>query len=63
MGDQRNHRAGRTAVLAVRHDLNAIRQPAARVIRMETRVIRMESGQVVASATASEIPGELEEAA
>ncbi|HEY6524539.1 MAG TPA: hypothetical protein VIY10_12255 [Solirubrobacteraceae bacterium] len=50
-------------MLAVRHDLNAIRQPAARVIRMETRVIRMESGQVVASATASEIPGELEEAA
>ncbi|HEY1668287.1 MAG TPA: hypothetical protein VGG54_21565 [Trebonia sp.] len=56
MGDQRNHRAGRTAVLAVRHDLNAIRQPAALVIRME-------SGQVVASATASEIHGELEEAA
>ena len=54
--------AGRTAVLAVRHDLNAIRQLAARVIRMETRVIRMESGQVVASATASEILGELEEA-
>lgn len=46
-----------------RHDLNALRQPAARVIRMETRVIRMESGQVVASATASEIHGELEEAA
>ena len=41
------------AVLAVFHDLDAIRQLA-------TRVIRMESGQVVASGTADEILGELE---
>jgi alpha-D-ribose 1-methylphosphonate 5-triphosphate synthase subunit PhnL len=41
------------AVLAVFHDLDAIRQLA-------TRVIRMEGGQVVASGTADEILGELE---
>jgi alpha-D-ribose 1-methylphosphonate 5-triphosphate synthase subunit PhnL len=44
------------AVLAVFHDLDAIRQLA-------TRVIRMEDGQVVASGTADEILGELEEVA
>jgi alpha-D-ribose 1-methylphosphonate 5-triphosphate synthase subunit PhnL len=43
------------AVLAVFHDLDAIR-------RLATRVVRMESGQVVASGTASEILGELEAA-
>jgi alpha-D-ribose 1-methylphosphonate 5-triphosphate synthase subunit PhnL len=41
------------AVLAVFHDLAAIRQLA-------TRVIRMEDGRVVASGTADEILGELE---
>jgi len=41
------------AVLAVFHDLDAIRQLA-------TRVIRMEGGQIVASGTADEILGELE---
>jgi ABC-type glutathione transport system ATPase component len=41
------------AVLAVFHDLGAVRQLA-------TRVVRMEGGQVVASGTASEILGELE---
>lgn len=41
------------AVLAVFHDLDAIRQLA-------TRVIRLEDGQVVASGTAEEILGELE---
>ena len=49
-------REERVAVLAVFHDLNAISQPA-------TRVIRMESGQVVASGTAGEILCELEEVA
>jgi alpha-D-ribose 1-methylphosphonate 5-triphosphate synthase subunit PhnL len=41
------------AVLAVFHDLDAIRQLA-------TRVIRLEDGQVAASGTAEEILGELE---
>lgn len=41
------------AVLAVFHDLDAIRQLA-------TRVIRLEDGQVVATGTADEILGELE---
>jgi alpha-D-ribose 1-methylphosphonate 5-triphosphate synthase subunit PhnL len=41
------------AVLAVFHDLDAIR-------RLATRVVRMEGGQVVASGTADEILGEVE---
>jgi Phosphonate metabolism protein PhnJ len=41
------------AVLAVFHDLDAIR-------RLATRVLRMEGGQVVAAGPASEILGELE---
>jgi alpha-D-ribose 1-methylphosphonate 5-triphosphate synthase subunit PhnL len=41
------------AVLAVVHDLDAIR-------RLATRVVRMEGGQVVASGTADEILGEVE---
>jgi alpha-D-ribose 1-methylphosphonate 5-triphosphate synthase subunit PhnL len=43
------------AVLAVFHDLDAIRQLA-------TRVVRLEEGQVVATGTAEEILGELEAA-
>jgi alpha-D-ribose 1-methylphosphonate 5-triphosphate synthase subunit PhnL len=41
------------AVLAVFHDLDAIR-------RLATRVVRMEGGQVVASGTSDEILGEVE---